>query len=191
MLLDIWDPGAWLTAAQFAGLIIGSYIIILWVALVAWTYRDIRNRSTDATTQAVCTALVAVFFVPGLLLYVAVRPQETLAEVYSRKIEEEAFLREIQRQPACPSCRRSIELNFNTCPHCAATLRMACDACGEPVALNWIACPCCGAAREAQPVAAAAAPGFRRRTLTAWTPPAASRNGRNGHESAARRRPAV
>jgi hypothetical protein len=188
MLLDIWDPGAWLTAAQFAGLIIGSYIIILWVALVAWTYRDIRNRSTDATTQAVCTALVAVFFVPGLLLYVAVRPQETLAEVYSRKIEEEAFLREIQRQPSCPSCRRSIELNFNTCPHCAAALRLACDSCGEPVALNWIACPCCGAPREAQPVAASAAPGFRRRTLTAWTPPTASRN---GHKAATRRSPAV
>lgn len=185
MVLDIWDPGAWLTAAQFAGLIIGTYIIILWVALVAWTYRDIRSRSTDGMTQAVCTALVAAFFVPGLLLYVAVRPQETLAEVYSRKIEEEAFLREIQRQAACPSCRRSIEANYNTCPNCAATLRVACESCGEPVAMSWIACPDCGAAREAQTVATAGASGFRRRTLTAWTPPAGT--SRNGHGGPARR----
>jgi hypothetical protein len=189
MLLDIWDPGAWLTAAQFAGLIIGSYVIILWVALVAWTYRDVRSRTADATTQALCTALVAVFFVPGLLLYVAVRPQETLAEVYSRKIEEEAFLREIQRQAACPSCRRSIEANFNTCPHCAATLRLACESCGEPVSMNWIACPCCGAAREAQPVAGTATPGFRRRSLA----PAGmqAQASRNGHGGPTTRRPLV
>jgi hypothetical protein len=187
MLLDIWDPGAWLTAAQFAGLIIGSYIIILWVALAAWAYRDIRSRTTDATTQTVCTTLVALFFLPGLLLYVAVRPQETLAEIYSRKVEEEAFLREIQRQAACPSCRRSIEASFNTCPHCAATLREACEVCSEPVALNWIACPCCGNARQAQPVSAGQAPGFRRRTLTP-TGGATTTTSRNGHRAPTRRR---
>jgi RNA polymerase subunit RPABC4/transcription elongation factor Spt4 len=164
MLLDIWDPGAWLTAAQFAGIIIGTYVVILWVALVAWTYRDVRSRSADPTMQAICTALVAIFFVPGLLLYVAVRPPETLGDAYSRKIEEEAFLREIQRQPACPSCHRSIERDFNTCPHCAATLRVACESCGEPVQMSWVACPDCGAAREAQPVVTPA-PTFRRRTL--------------------------
>jgi hypothetical protein len=188
MILDIWDAGAWLTAAQFAGLIIGTYIIILWVALVAWTYRDIRGRTTDTSMQGICTALTAVFFIPGLLLYIAVRPQETLAEAYSRKIEEEAFLREIQRQPACPACRRSVENDFNACPHCAASLREACASCGEPVAMAWIACPCCGAAREAQPVVSTAAPGFKRRVLGPNLTAAAM--SRNGH-APARRSPIV
>lgn len=174
MLLNIWDAGAWVTAAQFAGLIIAAYIGILWVTLAAWTWRDVRSRTADTATQAVSVVMVAAFFLPGLLLYMAMRPQETAAESYSRKIEEEAFLREIQRQPACPSCRRAVEVDYNNCPHCLAVLRVACDACGERLAMNWIACAYCG---EARPPVAVAPPEFRRRLLEPVASPSLHRNG--------------
>ena len=107
------------------------------------------------------------------------RPQESLTDRYSRKIEEEAFLREIQRQPSCASCRRAVQADFNSCPHCMSTLRVPCDACGERMATNWIACAYCG---EPRTPAAVPPPDFRRRTLE----PVASTLRRNGHDEALR-----
>ncbi len=54
-----------------------AYLVALWFALVAWTFRDIEARSRSVFTQVFSTLLVVLFFVPGLLLYLILRPKET------------------------------------------------------------------------------------------------------------------
>jgi len=141
--------------AVLGGIVGGLWLALLWIGIAVWTYRDIRERTLDVTTQALSVFLVLVFFpgfnIPGLMLYLVLRPKESLDEQYARSLEEEALLREIGEDSACPSCRRYIEDDFLVCPYCQARLREACSGCGKPLRFSWMACPYCGTARRVQP----------------------------------------
>lgn len=147
MVLAVWDGDAWKDLAVLGGVIVGAYLVVLWLAALVWVYRDAAARSRDPFIQVLATALVAVFSLPGLFLYLIVRPQETIADRYDRQLEAQALLNEIKEQPACPACRRRVSEDYVTCPYCRAALRTPCESCSKPLASGWIACPWCGVER--------------------------------------------
>jgi hypothetical protein len=184
MQLAIWDSLAWQDALIVAGILFGAYLLVMWIAALVWTYRDVQARTRDPFTQNICLLLVVVFNLPGLLLYLVLRPRQTLIEMWDHQIEAEALLQEIQEQATCPACRRKIEADFVACPYCRSTLRTSCESCGRAVASTWVLCAYCGAER-AVPIAASTAvagggvpslepPARPKRASTAtYTPPAA------------------
>ncbi|MER3437484.1 MAG: zinc ribbon domain-containing protein, partial [Chloroflexota bacterium] len=123
----------------------GAYLVALWFVLVVWTYRDIESRSRSVITQIFSTLLAALFFIPGVLLYLILRPKETLDVAFQRSLEEEYLLQDLEELPLCHSCHRYVEDDFILCPHCHTRLRDACSACGRLVHLRWSLCPYCGA----------------------------------------------
>ena len=129
--------------AQFLLAIGIAYVIALWFALVAWTFRDIESRSRSVFTQVFSTLLVVLFFVPGLLLYLILRPKETLDQAFQRALEEEYLLQDLDELPLCPGCQRGVEPEFVLCPHCQTSLRGPCPACSRLVDLRWDVCPYC------------------------------------------------
>jgi RNA polymerase subunit RPABC4/transcription elongation factor Spt4 len=131
--------------AQFFLAIGIAYIIALWFALVAWTFRDIESRSRSVFTQVFSTLLVVLFFVPGLLLYLILRPKETLDQVFQRALEEEYLLQDLDELPLCPGCQRSVDGDFVICPHCQTSLRHACASCSRLIDRRWAVCPYCTA----------------------------------------------
>jgi len=150
---------AWAEAVVIAAIVVAAYIVAMWVAAVVWTYRDVQARTHDAMTQSVSVALVAVFNLPGLLLYFLLRPQETMSERAERRIELDAFLRDMDNQSLCPRCERSIDAGFVACPYCRTQLATPCRSCGRNVADTWLMCPYClterrDAERVPAPVAA-------------------------------------
>ena len=74
----------------------GGYLIVLWFALVVWTYRDIGSRSNSVVTQVFATLMSLLFFIPGTLLYMLMRPRTTLDEAFQRSLEEEYLLQDIE-----------------------------------------------------------------------------------------------
>ena len=84
----------------------GAFLAALWIALVIWTYRDIRSRARDPLVHILSTLLVAVLNLPGILVYLILRPQRTLEEEYQRTLEEEALLQALEDLPLCPGCER-------------------------------------------------------------------------------------
>jgi RNA polymerase subunit RPABC4/transcription elongation factor Spt4 len=192
MLLEgaIWETGAWESWAIFAGVLIGAYLFVMWAAALYWTYRDSGSRSRDPVMQGVAVGTVLIFNLPGLLLYLILRPKTTLTERYEQRLEAEALLHEIREQPACPQCRRKVEDDYVTCPYCRVALRTACESCGKGLAFGWVACPYCGTDRlqpEPHPtrapssssIDAPAEPGItsigrpaRRASTATYTPPA-------------------
>jgi len=182
MVLAVWDGDAWKDLAIVGGIIAGAYLVVLWIAALVWAYRDAAARSRDPLIQALAALLVALFNLPGLLVYLIVRPSETLAERYDRQLEAQALMNEIKEQPACPECRRRIAEDFVTCPYCRAALRTPCESCDKPLAPSWIACPWCGAGRSAPASRAEQAPRAepapapepkpRRASTATYTPPA-------------------
>ena len=79
----------------------GGYLIVLWFALVVWTYRDIGSRSQSVVTQIFATLLSLLFFVPGALLYLLMRPRTTIDEAFQRSLEEEYLLQDIEEAALC------------------------------------------------------------------------------------------
>ncbi|HLZ26487.1 MAG TPA: zinc ribbon domain-containing protein [Chloroflexota bacterium] len=124
--------------------IIFAYFIALWIACVWWAFRDIRARTTDIFLQIAATLLVAVFSLPGLLIYVVLRPPKTLAQLYEDSLEEEAFLQGIQVHNSCPVCKQRVEPDFIFCPWCQTRLKRTCARCERPLVLRWKMCPFCG-----------------------------------------------
>ncbi|MBC7262765.1 MAG: zinc ribbon domain-containing protein [Chloroflexi bacterium] len=124
--------------------LIGAYVALFWITLVIWTARDIHSRTRDILAQILATLIVLVFNVPGLLLYLVLRPAETLSDAYQRSLEEEALLLDIEQQFSCPGCKRRIEADYVICPHCHTKLKGKCAHCGRLLNLNWDICPYCG-----------------------------------------------
>jgi RNA polymerase subunit RPABC4/transcription elongation factor Spt4 len=147
-ILNTIQPFLIMFAALFA-----AFLTAVWVSLIIWTFRDIRSRSRDIFAQILATLMVFIFFplfpFPGLILYMLLRPRETLAEVYERSLEEEALLQGIEERLACPGCNRRIEEEFMICPTCHTRLKKACPACGRLLHLRWNICPFCSAIQTA------------------------------------------
>ena len=162
-LLVSWPGGSLESALRLGALILIAYALVLWLSAVVWVYRAIRNRTTDQGSQLIAVILVAVFNVPGLVVYLVIRPQTTLADAYERSLEAEAILHELQLTAnACQSCRRPIDEDFNVCPYCRVVLREPCRTCGKAVRTSWAACPYCASDRvpsRMQPAPTSAMPG--------------------------------
>jgi hypothetical protein len=157
-VLVSWPGGSLEATLKLVAALAIAYVVVLWISAVVWVYRDVRQRSRDVFSQAVAVILVGVFNVPGLLVYLVIRPQETLADVYERSLEAESILHELQGDPnSCQTCRRPVDADFTICPHCRTTLREPCRSCGRAIRTNWQACPYCTADRLV-PVAQRPAP---------------------------------
>ena len=122
----------------------GAFLVALWVALVAWTYRDIRARHRDRMVHILAAVLVALLNLPGVLVYLILRPSRTLEEEYQQTLEEEALLQSIEDQTVCPGCERRIREDWLVCPTCQTKLRKPCHSCGRLMELPWNICPYCG-----------------------------------------------
>lgn len=131
----------------------GAYLVTLWFALVVWTFRDIESRSRSVVAQIFSTLVVVLFFVPGLLIYLILRPRQTLDEAFGRSLEEEYLLQDLEDLSLCPNCHRPVRDEFVVCPACYTELRRACPACARLVDLTWAICPYCTA--DLAPVAPA------------------------------------
>lgn len=152
-----WPGGSLSAFAALFGLLLGGYVLVLWLATILWAYRDIRERSRDPIAQLIGVVLVTVFPVVGVVLYLIVRPDESLRDIFERELEEDALLFELRGSGACPSCRRPVSEDFLHCPHCRTVLRDTCRACGRSVSVTWRACAYCGSVLREQ------APSARRR----------------------------
>lgn len=137
--------------AILAAVIGGVWALLLWISIVVWVYRDVRDRSRDSSLQVLSVFVVLMFFpgfnIPGLALYLMLRPRDTLEEAYARSLEEEALLRELGDEGACPSCRRLTDKEYHFCPSCQTQLKDQCAKCERLLSFSWVACPYCNTAR--------------------------------------------
>jgi RNA polymerase subunit RPABC4/transcription elongation factor Spt4 len=166
-----WPGGSWQNTVKVVLAALITYLLVLWVLMVWWTFRDIRERTRDPFLQAAAVFVVLVFSLPGLWIYLIGRPKETLAEAYARTLEEEALLQELEDLKACPTCRRRVADDFVICPICQTQLKEPCMRCKRPLSYAWNACPYCSTPRRThqteRPAAARAMEGADQPTTVA------------------------
>jgi hypothetical protein len=140
-------------------------LIVLWAALLFWTYADARRRIDDPMLVA-CATAASLFPFVGTIVYAIVRPPEYLDDVRLRELEmtaAEARLANLD-YALCPHCDYEVKGDYLRCPNCMRKLKERCYSCGKPVDPQWKLCPYC----EAE-MAAASAPPTRRRRRSAQT----------------------
>jgi RNA polymerase subunit RPABC4/transcription elongation factor Spt4 len=133
-----------------------AFLVALWLSLIIWTYRDIRSRARDPLIRILAIIVVALLFLPGIVVYLILRPPHTLEDEYQHSLEEEALLQSIEELPVCPGCGRRTNETWMVCPNCHTKLRKHCHQCHKLMELSWNLCPYCGAP----------APGMRRENTT-------------------------
>ncbi len=122
------------------------FLIVIWVALIYWTFADARRRISDPLLVG-CATVASVFPFVGTLVYMIVRPPEYIDDVRERELEiqaAEARLAELGYR-LCPHCDHEVERDFLRCPNCLRKLKDPCPVCGKPLDPMWKICPFCEA----------------------------------------------
>ncbi|HEX7278496.1 MAG TPA: zinc ribbon domain-containing protein [Solirubrobacterales bacterium] len=119
-------------------------LVVLWLALIVYTYLDARRRISDPFLVA-CATVASFFPFIGTAVYAIVRPPEYLEDAHERELEiKAAELRVRQlREQSCPNCEFPVERNYLRCPNCQRRLKDPCPSCGKPVDPRWGLCPYC------------------------------------------------
>jgi hypothetical protein len=115
------------------------FLVVMWLALVYWTYADARRRIADPLLVG-CATAASLFPFVGTIVYMIVRPPEYLDELEMQAAE--ARLAELGYH-LCPHCDYEVEKDFLRCPNCLRKLKDPCKACGKPLDPAWKICPFC------------------------------------------------
>jgi Double zinc ribbon len=120
------------------------FLVVVWIALIAWTYLDARRRIQDPVLVA-CATGASLFPYVGTIVYTILRPPEFLEEARERELEIRAAqlrVRQLEEQ-SCPNCAHPIERTYLRCPSCRARVKDPCESCTKPIDLRWTICPYC------------------------------------------------
>jgi hypothetical protein len=120
------------------------FLVVVYLALIYWTYLDARRRIEDPVLIA-CATAASVFPFVGTVIYTILRPPEFLEDREERELELRAAELRVRQliEQSCPHCEYPIAANFLRCPNCERRLRNPCRKCHKPLDPKWGICPYC------------------------------------------------
>lgn len=139
LLADFFDSQAWLVSRN----LMFFFLVVFWLAVGYWTYKDARRRIQDSWLVAMATLLGLVPPFVGAVIYMLFRPPEYLEEVRERELEMKALQALRPADERCPVCRSAVDASFLVCPVCTTRLHESCSGCKAPLDPLWQVCPFC------------------------------------------------
>jgi Double zinc ribbon len=120
------------------------FLVVVYLALIAWTFFDARRRMKDPVLIA-CSVGASLFPFIGTVIYSILRPPEYLEDRRERELEIRAAELRVRQlaERSCPKCEYPLEKGFLRCPNCQARVKDPCPSCGEPIDPRWSMCPYC------------------------------------------------
>jgi hypothetical protein len=119
-------------------------LVVVWLALIVYTYLDARRRVSDSFLVG-CATIASFIPYLGTAVYAILRPPEFLEDAHERELEiraAELRVRQLSEQ-SCPNCEYPVEKNYLRCPNCQHRLKDPCPTCRKPVDPRWPMCPYC------------------------------------------------
>jgi hypothetical protein len=119
-------------------------MIVVWLALIVYTYLDARRRVSDPFLVG-CATIASFIPYIGTAVYAILRPPEFLEDAHERELEIRAAELRVRQltELSCPNCEYPVEKNYLRCPNCQHRLKDPCPSCGKPVDPRWALCPYC------------------------------------------------
>jgi len=135
-----FSSGTWLVIRNLAGF----FVIVFWLALAYWVYKDARRRIEDPWLVVMATLLGLIPPFLGVLVYMLFRPPEYLDDVRERELEIKAMEERLSKRDLfCPVCRAEVDSTYLVCPVCTTKLKQSCVTCKAPLEALWQICPYC------------------------------------------------
>lgn len=129
------------------------FLVVVYLALIAYTYLDARRRLEDPVLVG-CATVASLFPFLGVIIYSILRPPEFLEDRRERELEIRASELRVRQfeENSCPNCEHPVERTYLRCPNCRARIKDPCESCGKPVDPRWSLCPYCETpTRRAEP----------------------------------------
>lgn len=124
--------------------IVALLFVVFWIFVVIWVWNDAGERSRNLffRLSSVLTVLVLNLF--GLVIYLLIRPQFTIEEVYWSDLERRYLKYETKELGDCPKCGYQLQPGYIYCPECNYELKVKCKGCDLYFDKDNKYCPYCG-----------------------------------------------
>jgi hypothetical protein len=118
-------------------------LVLFWIAVVSWVWSDSGERTTSRSARIGYVLLVAILNVFGLLIYLLIRPSETIEAIYWGDLERRYLKYETAELGDCPKCGCQLFPGYIFCPECGYELKVKCSKCDVYVDKNDKYCAFC------------------------------------------------
>lgn len=118
---------------------------IFWFVLVGWVWIDSGERTSNRKARIVYMLLVLILNIPGLIIYLIVRPSETIEQIYWADLERRYLKYETAELGDCPECGSQLFPGYHFCANCGCDIKKKCPSCGVMISKAAKYCAHCGA----------------------------------------------
>jgi hypothetical protein len=125
------------------GTVVAVIGIIFWLVVTSWIWVDSDERTTS-NWMRIFYVFIGLVPVVGWIIYLIVRPSETIDEIYWGDLERRYLKYEAKDLGDCPRCGSQLYPGFIFCPNCGKRLKRKCPKCEVYVDLDHKYCPNCG-----------------------------------------------
>lgn len=129
---------------QFVWQIFFYGLVVFWFVVLYWVWLDSGDRTSNKIVRCSYVLLVMVLNIIGLIIYLIIRPNQTIEEIYWADLERRYLKYETAELGDCPRCGRQLFPGFTFCPNCRYKLKRKCKKCHVFVDKKNKFCPHCG-----------------------------------------------
>jgi uncharacterized protein (UPF0212 family) len=117
---------------------------VFWIVVLYWIWLDSGDRTSNRLVRVGYVLLGLVFNIVGLIIYLIVRPTQTIEEIYWSDLERRYLKFETAELGDCPKCGAQLYPGFRFCPQCRYRLKIKCPSCNVYMDRKYKYCPHCG-----------------------------------------------
>lgn len=129
---------------QLVWKILGLVFIIFWIVVLDWVWLDAGERTSNKTSRVIYLLLVIFFNVFGWIIYLIIRPSQTIEQIYWADLERRYLKFETSELGDCSKCGTQLYPGYTFCPKCGLELKVKCTACNVYIEKSNEYCPYCG-----------------------------------------------
>lgn len=125
------------------GTVLAFVNIVFWIVVTSWIWVDSDERTTSKWIR-LFYVIIGIIPVIGWIIYLIVRPTETIDEIYWGDLERRYLKYEAKDLGDCERCGTQLYPGFIFCPNCGKRIKRKCSNCEVYVDLEYKYCPNCG-----------------------------------------------
>lgn len=143
IILDFFDFVGNIDFNMFGTLFIVA-LVVFWLVIIGWVWVDSSERTSKKGLKIGYILLVIFFNIFGLIIYLIIRPSETIEEIYWEDLERRYLKYETSELGDCPRCGSQLYPGYVFCTNCGYRLKVKCPQCGVLIDKDHVFCEYCG-----------------------------------------------
>ena len=126
------------------GTLLFVLLIVFWLVLIGWVWIDSSERTSNMSIRVVYLILVIFLNIPGLIIYLIIRPSETIEQIYWADLERRYLKYETSELGDCSKCGNQLLPGYVYCSNCGNEIKKKCPSCGVMIGKSSKFCAYCG-----------------------------------------------